>query len=91
MSRDYGLLMKGTAVASTKARIESLSLSTRVLELRGYEPHRRLEARVTDRTPDIEHFSPTDLITDKLRSFTNYQRYILVAILFLIFITAFSK
>ncbi|RWH71148.1 MAG: hypothetical protein EOQ86_28885 [Mesorhizobium sp.] len=90
MSRDYGLLMKGTTIASTRARIESLALSTGVTALSSDFDGEDGDASVIDRVLGIEDGRRTEAGSDPDRTLLKYQRYILIALLVLIAVTAFS-
>lgn len=90
MARDYGLLMKGKGFTHTSARIETVSISTGVTRL-----DRDVEAeddnlRKTDRASESDERPPTIDLTDQSSIHLKYQRYILIAVIVLIAVTAFS-
>ncbi|TIU48976.1 MAG: hypothetical protein E5W19_15260 [Mesorhizobium sp.] len=97
MPHDYGLLMKGSNIGNTSARLESLAISTGPTGLKSVDPvadpgvviDRMLG--VDDRNErDRGHGSPVPL-PDSSRAALKYQRYIFVALLVLILVTLFAR
>lgn len=90
MSHDYGLLMKGSDVAGTNARIDSIAVSTGEAKLNTNEIDEN--ASVIDKALGIDgQEKNSSVVSDPSTTLLKYQRYIFLALLALIFVTLFSR
>jgi len=93
MSHDYGLLLKGTDIANTNARIESLALSTGLTNLKR-EDEIEEPGAVIDRALGVRLRPDGDSISFPApsasgRPILRYQRLIFMALIALILVTLF--
>jgi hypothetical protein len=94
MSRDYGLLMKGSDLANTSARLESLTLSAGPTSLQTggeiEESGATLDQVIdSDIHPELYRGSPASMV-DSGGALLNYQRLIFIALVALILIALFK-
>lgn len=94
MSHDYGLLMKGSHMANTSARIESLALSTGPTNLQT-EDEIEDSGAVIDRVLGVNIPHDRDRASspgpvDSSRAVLRYQRLIFIALAVLVLVTLFN-
>lgn len=90
MSHDYGLLMKGSSIASANARIESIAISTGETKLNADDEDE--DPSVIDKMLGISGEGKMGVaVPDNGKALLKYQRYTFLAVLALILITFFSR
>ena len=88
MSHDYGLLMKGSSIASANARLESVAVSTGEMKFAADEGDE--VPSVIDKVLGIGAEEKVG-VPDNWKSLLKYQRYTFLALLALILVTFFSR